>query len=171
MHWHERFTKASREGRLWLLDTDFCSGNLCSITRDEVVGCLFWRETRNRWKNTKGVAGQEDDVLRVTAAGIHGTVVDEFDWIGAARVLCFADIGEVGHTVSIENNVLKNGSLADRMEDIRLFFLTEINAFGITSPLNVKDSIISPAVFIIPNQASVRVCRKGRLPCSGKSKK
>ena len=72
--------------------------------------------------------------------------------------------------LGIENHVLKNGSVSDRMEDIRLFFLTEINAFGITSPLNVKDSVISPAVFIIPNQASVRVCRKGRLPCSGKSK-
>ena len=73
--------------------------------------------------------------------------------------------------MGIENHVLKDGSVADRMEDIWLFFLTEINAFGITSPLNVKDSIIGPAVFIIPNQATVRVCRKVRLTCSGKSKK
>ena len=73
--------------------------------------------------------------------------------------------------MGIENHVLKNGSVADRMEDIRLFFLTEINAFGITSPFNVKDSIISPSVFIIPNQATVRVGRKGRLSCSGESKK
>ena len=156
VHWHERFTEASREGCLWFLDTNFCSCDLCSVTRDEVVGCLFWRETRNRWKNTKGVAGQEDDVLRVTAAGIHGAIIDEFDWVRAARVLCFTDIGEVGHTVSIENNVLKNGSsTSGGSKNFWLVFFGQIDEFCIASTFEVEDTVGTPSVLIITDECTL----------------
>ena len=40
VHRHEGFTKASRKGGLGLFDTDFCTGDLGGVARDEVVGSL-----------------------------------------------------------------------------------------------------------------------------------
>ena len=52
-----------------------------------MVSSLRGRQAGDGWEHPKGIAGQEDDVLRVTALGIGRSVVDEFD--GVERV-CFA---------------------------------------------------------------------------------
>ena len=156
MHWHERFTEASREGCLWFFDTNFCSSNLCGVARNEVVGCLFWRKTRNRWKNTERITGQEDDILWVAATRIHGTVVDEFDWIGTSCVLCFADIGEVRYAVSIENDVLKDGSsTSSGSKNFRLVFFGQVDEFCIASTFEVEDTVGTPSVLIITDQCAL----------------
>ena len=87
VHGHERLTEASREGRLGFLHADFGTRHLGGVAGDEVVGSLGRRQAGDGGKNPEGIAGQEDDVLRVAALGVSRSVVDEFNGVGTASVL------------------------------------------------------------------------------------
>ena len=63
----ERFSIASREDWGGLLDAQLSSSHLTSIARDEVVHALGVGEPRDRWEDSIGVAGEEDDVAWVAS--------------------------------------------------------------------------------------------------------
>ena len=108
MHGHERLAETGREGGLWLLHADFGTGHLGGVAGDEVVSSLRGRQAGDGWEHPKGIAGQEDDVLRVTALGIGRSVVDEFDGVGAACVLRLRGVVEVGNTLAVKDDVFEH---------------------------------------------------------------
>ena len=110
VHWHKWFTKARREGRLWLFHTDFCSCDLCGVAGNEVVGCLVRGETRNWREDTKRITGEENHILWVAAFGIRCAVIDEFDWVGPSCVLSLAGVGKVRNSMFVHNDVFKHGT-------------------------------------------------------------
>lgn len=66
----------------------------------------------------------------------------------------------------IHHHILQDSSEPNRIEDLRLLLFAEINAFGIAPSLHVKDSLISPLVFVVSDQFAVANCTEGSLACS-----
>jgi hypothetical protein len=67
---------------LWLGDTLLGTGHLGGITGDEVEHRLCRVELGDRWENSAGVAGEEDDVGWVVGGDTRDLgVVDVLNWI------------------------------------------------------------------------------------------
>lgn len=60
--------------------------------------------------------------------------------------------------VLVKHHVLQHGAKLDSIPDLRLILPFEVDALGIAAPLDVEDTIEAPAVLIIANQWSGRVC-------------
>jgi hypothetical protein len=60
----------------------------------------------------------------------------------------------------IHHNILEHGTEVDSVEDVGLFFLGKVNALCIASALNVVDTFVAPAMFIVTNQWASRVSRQ-----------
>jgi len=67
-------------------------------------------------------------------------------------------------------DIFKHGSKSSCIEYLRLLVATEVDGFRIAPSLNVEDAIVSPAVFIISDQQSLRITRKSRFTGSRKTK-
>src|SRR4030095_9314707 len=68
-----------------------------------------------------------DDVTRVAGHARDFRAVDEFDRIGAARVLRNLGIGEVDGPVLLEHHVLEHGAEAQRLENVRLALRRQVD--------------------------------------------
>ena len=107
----------------------------------------------------------------MTAKRIHGTVIDEFNWIGATCVLRLADIGKVRHAVPIENDVLKYGPPASSgSENLRFVFFGQIDEFCIASTFEVEDPVRTPSVLVITDEGTLWIGRERGLSCSREAK-
>jgi len=127
LHWvkgEERLGEAGREGGLWLSDTYLGTGHLGGVTGDEVEHGLLWAELGDWWKNTTSVAGEENDVGWVAIGDARNLgVLNVLDWVCATGVLSKGDIVVVDQTgLWIENDVLKDGTELDGVENIGLLF-------------------------------------------------
>ena len=170
VHGHEGFTEARREGGLWLFDADLGPRDLGGVSGNEVVGGLLWREPRNGREHAKGVAGQENDVLRVTSPRVSRAVVDEFDWVGATRVLRLARVVEVRHASVIEDDVFQDRTEATGgPKDGGLIFFGEVDELGVAAALEVEHAVGTPPVFIVAHQGALWVGGKGGFPGAGQA--
>ena len=88
VHGHEGLTKAGRERGLRFFHANFRTGHFGGVARDEMVSRLRGRESRDGRQHAKGIARQENDVLRVATLGVLRAIIDEFNGIGASGVLC-----------------------------------------------------------------------------------
>ena len=88
MKWQEGFTEASREGHLWLFDTDFSTSDFSSVSRDKVIHCLFVTKLRDWRKNTESVASQENDILWMTSESRDFSAWDKIKRVGDTSVFC-----------------------------------------------------------------------------------
>ena len=85
---HERRAEAGAERDLRLdAQADLGAGDLARVARDEVIHRLFGRQPRDRRHHARGVARQEDDVLRMSRHLLRQRVADERERVGAAGVL------------------------------------------------------------------------------------
>ena len=133
-----------------------------------MVGGLFWGEPRDGRKDAEGVAGQENDVLRVTALGVVGAVVDEFDRVGATGVLRFARVSKVGHAALIEDDVFQHRAEATGgAEDGRLVFFGEIDELGVAPSFEVEDAVGAPTVLVVTDEGALGICGKRGLSGAG----
>src|SRR5690242_18783426 len=62
-----------------------------------------------------------------------------------------------------ETDVFQQCPLTDRCKDLRFFFPAKVDALGVTASFKVKDAVIPPSVFIIPDQRAFRVGAEGGL--------
>ena len=143
-----------------------------SVTRQEVVACLLWREPAYRWEDTERIACKHDNVawLAVDHAR-YVRVRDKFNRIRAARVLRDANIVIVGRTRSrVVDDVLKDATKADRVVDLGFLRGGEVDALGITTTLNVEDTSVGPDVLIITDEKAPGVSTERCLSRSRQTK-
>lgn len=167
----ERLPKASREGGSGLTNSLLGTSNLGSISTNKVVHSLSSIELAHGRKHTKRVTSQHDNVLGMPSHARNPGVRDKLDWIGTPGVLGDRAVVKVDFTGDVVNNdVLKDTAKLDCIKDLGFLVSGEINALGVTSTLNVEDSVISPAVLIITNEVSMDVSRKSCLACARQTK-
>ena len=167
----EGLAEAGGEGGLGLGDTVLGTGHLGGVAGDEVEHGLATVELGDGGKDTAGVAGEEDDVGGVLLgdAGNLG-VGDELDGVGTPRVLGEGGIIVVYYPgLGVENDVLKNGTEADSVENIGLLLAREANTLGVAAALNVEDASVAPAVLIITDEVTAGVGGKGGLAGAGET--
>lgn len=136
-----------------------------------MVAGLLGAELADRWKDTESITSQHDDVVgvRVDDTRNPGTG-NEVDGVSATSVLSDADVIVVGHTRrGVVDDILEDGSEADSPEDIGLLLSGKVDALGVASTLDVKDTGIRPNVLVVTNKESAGVGRKCGLASSGET--
>ena len=89
------------------------------------------------------------------------------DGVGNTGVLCNALVSEVAYTVGIDCYVLKKGVAADRVVDVRLGILIEVDDLCIAAAFEVEDAVIVPAVLVVADQQALGVGGEGGLAGAG----
>lgn len=69
----------------------------------------------------------------------------------------------------VEDDVLEDGTELDGAENIGLLLGREANALGVTSTLDVEDTLVGPAVLIVTDKSTLGVGREGGLAGSRKT--
>ncbi len=91
------------------------------------------------------------------------------DRIRYTSVLCNALISEINLAFTVKCNVLKKSVSLDCIVDIRLRILVKVDNLSIAAALEVEYSVVVPAVLVITDEKSLRICGKCSLTCSGKA--
>ena len=81
-------------------------------------------------------------------------------------VLCDRLVSEINLAVLVDSDVLKKSVSSDCVVDIRLRILVEVDDLGIAAALEVEDTVVVPAVLVITDEKSLRICRECGLSCS-----
>ncbi len=58
-----------------------------------------------------------------------------------------------------------------RVPDLRLFILSKVDEFGVTTILKIGHTVVVPTMFIVTQQGPVGISRQGRLTGSRESQK
>ena len=159
-------SKPGGSGRKW-------NQHVRCITSQEVVTGLFRGQSANRRKNTKGIACQHDDVGGLTVDNTRDlSVRNKLNRVSATSVLSDADVVIIRSSGNrAVYDILKDAAKFDGVENIRLLFCREVNALGITSALNVKDTSVRPDMFVVTNEKTVRISGECGLAGTGKTEK
>ena len=109
-----------------------------------MVTGLFRGQFANGRKNTKGIASQHDDVGGLT---VHNTrdlrVGNKLNRVGTTSVLSDADVVIIRNSGNrAVDDILKDAAIFDGVKNIRLLLCREVDAFGVTSALNVEDTSV-----------------------------
>ena len=91
------------------------------------------------------------------------------DRVGYTGVLGYALVSEINFALCIQSNVLKQSVTFDRIVDIRLRLFVKVDNFCIASTLEVEYTVVIPAVLIITDQETFRICGKSCLTGSGET--
>src|SRR6266571_1641757 len=70
----------------------------------------------------------------------------------------------------IQHYIFIDRAKAHGIPDLRLIFLRQVDALRVTTALEVEDTIITPAMLIITDQAAARIGRKTCLPRTRQAK-
>ena len=166
----EGLAKASGESRLRLFDANLSTGNLSGVTANEVILSLFRRELTDRRKNAERVAGQEDNVLRMSAAASFLNILDVVNGIGSASIFGQRIVIEVNFTsAGIENGVLKNRSEFDRIVNFGFTFCGQVNALSVATTFDVDDAFVGPIMFVVADELTIGFGGKGSFTGSGET--
>ena len=96
-----------------------------------------WRQ------DPEGVAGEENDVIRMSGNAGNFCIRDVFDRIGSARILCNAGIIIVySAAVRIIYDIFQNRSEVYGPVNFRLLLLTEVDSFGVAASFYIDDTLI-----------------------------
>mmetsp|Transcript_20325 Transcript_20325/g.44292 ORF Transcript_20325/g.44292 Transcript_20325/m.44292 type:complete len:251 (+) Transcript_20325:523-1275(+) len=160
--------EASREGGLRLLDAHLSARHLGRVAGDEVIHHLLRGQLRDRRQNSKGIAGQEDDLLRLI--GHHsrdpsiGNVLQRVGHPGVLREARVIPVDLAG--ILVVNHILENGAKADRIIDLWFLVTREADALSIAATLDVEDAASVPDMLVVPDEISLGVCAESRLSSS-----
>ena len=166
----ERCAEAGGEGRLdTAARTHFSRAHQCGVTRQEVVGRLFFVEDRH-WRQDAGqVAGQEDHSVRFATEVVLGTLGNVFQRVRSTAVLGQADIGIVSVLGIVDDDVFQHSAVFDGFPDDRLVLLGQVDALGVAAAFDVEDNAFAPAVFVVTDQVTAFVSRQGGLAGAGQT--
>ena len=78
-------------------------------------------------------------------------------------------VSEVELAFSVACDVLKKSVALDCVVDIRLGFLVEVDDLCVAAALKVEDTVVVPAMLVVADEESLRVCGKSCLACAGKT--
>ena len=124
-HRHKSFTETSRKSWRGLLNSLLSTSNLWSISRVEVINCLFRGQLWNRRQNWKCIACKENYIFWMSSNCWNLCVVNKLKWIAGSGILSDWSIEIVDLTgCCIKSNVLKNSSEFDCIVNFWLFFST-----------------------------------------------
>ena len=84
-------------------------------------------------------------------------MVDRIRYTG---VFGYALICEIDLSVCVECYVLKKSVTFDRIVDIRFRILVQVDNLCVASTFEVEYSVVIPAVLVITDQKTLRVCGK-----------
>ena len=167
MQFKECLSEASRECWCRFCDSTFCTGKLSCESRQEVVLCLFRRQYRYRRKYSESICRQEDYILSCRCRRNRtNDVLNVIDRIRYTGILGNALISEINFSFSIQSYVLKKSVTSDCVVDIWFRFFVKVDNFSVASTFKVEYSVVIPAVFVITDQETLRICRKCCLTCS-----
>ena len=91
------------------------------------------------------------------------------DRVGNTCVLCYALVSEVDLSIFIKCYILKKSVSLDRIVDVRLRLFVKVDNLSVASTLEVEYSVVIPAVLVITDQKTLRICGKCCFTCSGKT--
>ena len=91
------------------------------------------------------------------------------DRVRYTSIFCYALVSEVDLAVFVQSNVLKQSVTFDCIVDIRFGFFVQVDNFCIASAFEVEYAVVIPAVLVITDQQTFRVCRKSCFTCSGQT--
>ena len=167
----EGLGEARGESGLGLGDTLLGTGHLGGVTGDEVVHGLGGGELGDGGKDTTGVACEEDDVLRVAVGNARDLgVLDVLDGVCATGVLREGGVIVVDNTgLGVEDDVLKDRTELDGVENIGLLLGGETNALGVATALDVEDTSVGPAVLVVTDQGALGVGGESGLASTGET--
>lgn len=125
----------------------------------------------HRWKHTKGVAGQHENVFRVPGNTRNSGVGNVLDGIGTAGILCDRAVIVIDFASDgVNNDILKDASKLDGIKNLGLLVSRQVDAFGIAATFDVEDSVVSPAMLIVANEIPMDVSRQGSLTSARQAK-
>lgn len=131
---------------------------------NEVVLGLLFGELRDRGQDAVGVAGEENDIGRVSTDARELGVRNLLDRVRASGVLGKRSIVIVWDTGGlVVRNVLKDRAELDGIEDLGLLLSREADALGVATAFDIEDTVVGPNVLIVTDEASVGVSGQRRL--------
>ena len=107
-----------------------------------MVTGLFRGQFANGRKNTKGIACQHDDVGGLTVDNTRDlSVRNKLNGVGATSVLSDADVVIIRNSGNrAVDDILEDAAKFDGVENIRLLLRREVDALGVTTALDVKNT-------------------------------
>ena len=96
-------------------------------------------------------------------------LLDVVDRVRYTGILCNALVCEVNLAVLVQSYVLQKSVSLDGIVDIRLRLFVQVDNLCIAAALEVEYAVVVPAVLVVADQKTLRVCGKGGLTGSGKS--
>ena len=131
---------------------------------------LLRREAGDGRKDAEGICGEEEHVLRMAANTGDHSVVDEFDGIGSAGIFGVANVGVIGNAGGgIEHHILEHRSVTDRVKDLRLLLLGEVDALGVAAAFEIEDAGGTPSMFVVADEMAQRIGGEGGLAGPGEA--
>src|SRR5260221_3118346 len=88
---------------------------------------------------------------------------DKFYGLSSTRILAEAGICEINGMIFFQHHVFENRPKPQSLEDVGLGFWCKIDCLCVTAALNIENALVTPAMFIIANQITLRVRREGCL--------
>ena len=163
--------EAGGEGHLRLHDPHLRACYPRSVAREEVVHRLLLREPAHRRKHPRGVTRQEDHVPRMRSHAGHLRIGNVFDRVGGPRVFRDRATLKVDHPGGrVVDDIFEHRAEPNRLPDLGLLFLGQMDALGVAASLNIEDAVVAPAMLIVANQAAGGISREGRLTGPGEAK-
>ena len=170
MQLQECLTEASGEGRGRLGNTALGTSQLSCETGQEVVLSLLRCQNRYWRKYAECICGQEDNVLSCRC-GRNRTydVLNMVDRVRYTGVLGYALISEIDLAFCIRVTFSSRAFRLDCIVDIRLGLLVQVDNLCVAAAFEVEYAVVIPAVLVITDQQTLRVCGQGGLTGSGKT--
>src|SRR5215472_5696720 len=102
----------------------------------------------------------------------NNRILDEIHGVSRARILRLAVVVVVWNTrVGIERNVLEHAAKAQRIPNLGLVLLRQLDALRVASAFEVEHAVSTPAMLVVADQIARRVRRKRGLACAREPEK
>ena len=107
-----------------------------------MVASLLRSELTNRRENTEGVAGQHNDIRRLTVGQARNLGVGNvLNRIRATCIFSDTDVIVVGGAGDrVVDDIFENAAEADSVVNFWFLLSREVYAFGVATPFNVEDT-------------------------------
>ena len=93
------------------------------------------------------------------------------DRVRNTGIFCNGLVSEIDLAVSVNSYVLEESVSLDSVVDVRLILLGEVDNLCIAAALEVEDAVVVPAVLVVADEKSLRICGKCCLTCRSEERR